>query len=60
MSPCRMLNEYNVVLDAILLKPNMVLPGMHFKVLHLNPNRTMCDCGGHHHNHHRVETEAHC
>lgn len=24
---CRMLNEYNVVLDAILLKPNMVLPG---------------------------------
>lgn len=24
---CRTLNEYNVVLDAILLKPNMVLPG---------------------------------
>jgi hypothetical protein len=35
MSPCRMLNEYNVVLDAILLKPNMVLPGVYYK--RLNP-----------------------
>lgn len=34
-----MLNEYNVVLDAILLKPNMVLPGRLFCI-----RGALCEC----------------
>ena len=46
---CRMLNEYNVVLDAILLKPNMVLPGVNLSFGMTEFESTHVPLWGHHH-----------